>query len=267
MAKIIGIYNQKGGTGKTSAAINIAAFLEKEGANVLAVDTDIQGNFTDAMLAESGSFDRTDNTMNYLVNLLIDSDLQVQDVSQPVSFKLKAKNKPKRVNIDLIPASIDENVKLYNSPFLLKSKLDEVKDKYDYIIIDFPPERPYADFKNESFNIVTLALCCANEILTPCTTDADSLSGFATLTEHIAIIKKEMNPNLYKTSFFINGFNGYKAEKDFLDFCNSIESYSGICIPYSGIFKSSRMIDRPMAWFNNGSNVALAYKNLTEYIK
>lgn len=265
MGKIIGVYNQKGGTGKTSASINISAFLEESGADVLDIDIDAdQGNFTDAMLSSS-DFQECDNK-HYLTDILLDKSLTTKDAIYPVSIKMKSKLKPKHVHIDMIP-SVVEVSKFYSSPYLLKERLEEVKNDYDYIILDFPPERPYADINKNEFNLVTLALCCANEIIIPCTTDADSLSGFFTLSEHIAMVRDNFNPGLYKTSFFVNGYTGFKSEKDFLAYCETLRpAYSGICIPYSGILKTSRMIERPLAWFNSASNIAKAYKELAEYI-
>ena len=265
MGKIIGIYNQKGGTGKTSTCINISAFLEESGFDVLAIDIDAgQGNFTSAMLSEE-VFSDSNKTM-YLSNILSDVSIETKNAIYPVSFQMKAKSKPKHVHIDMIPASKEEE-KFYSSPFILRDKLNEVKNNYDFIIIDFPPERPYADVEKNEYNLVTLALCCANEILIPCTTDEDSLSGFFSLSDHIKLVRQKFNANLYRTSFFINSYTGYKAERDFLAYCETLKpAYSGICIPYSGILKTSRMLGRPLAWFNSSSNIALSYKSFTKYV-
>ena len=262
MAKVIGIYNQKGGTGKTSSAINIAAFLEESGYDVLAIDIDVQGNYTDAMLHVENK-----TQLKTVVDLITNEEVEVKDTSYPVYLVMKSKSQPKRIHIDMIPAPQTETQKLFCDPLALQKTLDKVSKEYDYIIIDFPPERPYADTQKAEYNLVTLALCCANEIITPCTTDIDSINGFVTLTTHINLIKQMYNPYLYKTSFYINGFSGYKIEEEFLDSCKTLPSYSGICIPNSGLLKTSRAIERPLAWFNSKSQIAQSYKALTEYIK
>lgn len=262
MGKIIGIYNQKGGTGKTSSAINLAAFLEERGSDVLAVDIDIQGNFSDAMLLDN--YDR--NELSSIINV-INGDVDIKDACYPVMFRMKSKSQPKRVHIDMIPAPMEETNKLYSDPLLLKKALSKIISEYDYVIIDFPPERPYADTDKMEFNIVTLALCCANEIITPCTTDIDSISGFSTLTTHANILRQLYNPNLYKMSFYINDFSGYSTENEFLECCKTMPSYSGICIPSSGLIKTSRNIERPMAWFNRNSMLAKSYEALAKYVE
>jgi chromosome partitioning protein len=268
MGKIIGIQNQKGGTGKTATSINLAAFLQETG-NVLGVDADIQGNFSDGMLTDKTIFDRDSIHTKYLMDLINDVSLKTSDAIYPVTIKTNSKDRnPKRVNIDMIPASRNEDKKLYNDPYALKKHLDLIKDDYDYIIIDFPPERPYANIGDDTseYNLVTLALCCVDQILIPCSTDLDSLTGCFTLLEHISILKEELNPRLDNISFFINGYSGYSSERDFLDYCKALPWYSGICIPYSGLLKMSRIMYRPMAWYNNKSNLAIAYKKLADYI-
>jgi len=265
MGKVIAVCNQKGGTGKTTTSINLIASLEKRGANVLAVDGDTQGNFTDAMLSEVHEFDRSNGQTKYLKDF-INGDASFEEVVQPVLIKTNSKRKPRRMNIDILPAAQEEGSKMFSNILLFKERLDEVKDKYDYIVIDFPPERPYADTEKGQFNMVAMALCCANEIITPCTADVDSVTGFTTLLQHANVIKEDYNHNLYRISFFLNNITDYKTDRDFLEYCESMAAYSGIWIPQSGLLKTSRVIDRPMAWYNSSSNVAKAYETLADYV-
>ena len=147
MAKVIGIYNQKGGTGKTSSAINIAAFLEESGYDVLAIDIDVQGNYTDAMLHVENK-----TQLKTVVDLITNEEVEVKDTSYPVYLVMKSKSQPKRIHIDMIPAPQTETQKLFCDPLALQKTLDKVSKEYDYIIIDFPPERPYADTQKAEYN-------------------------------------------------------------------------------------------------------------------
>lgn len=270
MGKIIGIYNQKGGSGKTSASINISSFLEENGADVLTIDLDSgQCNFTEAFLPdESELYNEGQKDLKQLSDLLLNSNLSANDAVYPVSILLNSKSRPKHVHIDMIPSFRGEKKKFFATPYLLKERIAELQTEYDYIIMDFPPESPYADIDSKEFNLVSLGLCAANEILVPCSTDTDSLSGFFSLSEHINMIHAEFNPGLYKTSFFINSFNkNFLADREFLEYCETLKpAYSGICVPVSGILKTSRMMKRPLAWYNSNSTVAVAYKELAEYI-
>ena len=261
----IGIANQKGGVGKTTAAINLSACLEEAGYSVLAIDLDLQRNFTDAMLQN-----RVSDIKKTIVDVAT-GKAEIDEACYPVYIKFNSKAHPKRVHIDMIPAPEEEKVKFYSDPLALRKAFESISDKYDYVIMDFPPERPYAELSDngegDKFSLSTLALNACDEIITPCTTDTDSLKGFSNLSKHVSIIKQMYNPTLEKMSFYISSYRGFSAEKDFLDYCKQLPSYSGICIPYSGTVKISRMIDRPLAWYNTNSKVAESFKQLTEYIR
>ena len=261
----IGIANEKGGVGKTTAAINVAACLEEAGYSVLAIDLDLQRNFTDAMLQ-----DRVSEITKTIINVAA-GECEVGEACYPIYIKFSSKVRPKRVHIDMIPAPENEDVKFLSDPLALRKAFESISDKYDYVIMDFPPERPYAEVgengKESKFSLSSLALNACDEIITPCTTDTDSLKGFSILSKHVSIIKQLYNPTLEKMSFYISSYAGYSAEKEFLDYCETMPSYSGICIPSSGIVKGSKMIDRPLAWYNTNSKVAQAFKQLAEYIR
>ena len=269
MGKIIGIYNLKGGTGKTSAAINLSSFLEESGADVLAVDLDTgQCNFTAAYLPAATEEYNSNQSLLQLSDFLANEHIDQKDAIYPVSVSLNARTKPKHIHIDMLPSFPGERQKFFPSSNLLKDRITKYRDNYDYIILDFPPESPYADLEKNEYNLVSLGLCAADEILVPCSTDSDSLSGFFSLIEHIELVRRELNPGLYKVSFFINNYNRkFLAEREFVEYCETLSPiYSGIIIPTSGILKSSRVMQRPLAWYNSNSAVAIAYKALADYV-
>ena len=129
MGKAIAIFNQKGGVGKTTTNINLAACLANRGKRVLILDIDPQGNTT------SGIGVTKRNLKDTVYNILIDPDYNPR----------KAIIKTSVPNLDLIPASVDlagaevELVGMSNRENALKDGLDKVKGDYDYIFIDCPP--------------------------------------------------------------------------------------------------------------------------------
>ena len=128
MGKAIAIFNQKGGVGKTTTNINLAACLAIEGKKVLVMDIDPQGNTTSGL----GVSKRALNATSY--------DLLVEDDISPDSVILQTTVK----GLDIIPASVDlagaeiELVRLEGREKRLKKALDKIRDRYDYIFIDCP---------------------------------------------------------------------------------------------------------------------------------
>ena len=129
MGKAIAIFNQKGGVGKTTTNINLAACLAMKGKKVLILDIDPQGNTTSGIGIQKRSLKNT------IYNILIDKEFDPKKAIIKTNVK----------NLDLIPASVDlagaevELVQIEGRESTLKNGLDKVKDNYDYIFIDCPP--------------------------------------------------------------------------------------------------------------------------------
>ncbi len=176
MAKIIAIANQKGGVGKTTTAVNLAAamaFLEK---NILLVDADPQSNATsglgiDVKSQKLGTYQLLEHTAT--------ADQTIIPTSTP--------------NLDLIPSHIDlvateiELVDQKNREYMLKKSLDTVNDNYDYIIIDCAP----------SLGLITLnALAAADSLIIPIQCEYFALEGLGKLLNTIKSVQKIHNKNL-----------------------------------------------------------------------
>ena len=177
MTKIIAIANQKGGVGKTTTSINLAAGLAYLNKKVLLVDFDPQGNATQGI--------------GYRVGL---KDLTVYDaILNDVNVKecIKTLSKPP---MDILPANINlagadlELAKIeQDREQLLKEALEEIKDNYDFIIIDCPPSLGLLN---------TNALTAADSVLIPVQSEYYALEGITQLLQTIRLVQKLFNPNL-----------------------------------------------------------------------
>lgn len=176
MGRIIAIANQKGGVGKTTTAINLSACLAEKGQKVLAVDMDPQGNMTSGLGMEKNSVDKT------IYDLLI-GEITVEEVI--VENLLD--------NLDIIPTSIDlsaveiELIDIEDKEYVLKKSINEVKDKYDFIIIDCPP----------SLSMLTInAMTTADSVLVPIQCEYYALEGLSQLIHTVELVESRLNSEL-----------------------------------------------------------------------
>lgn len=176
MGKIIAVTNQKGGVGKTTTAVNLAACLAYKGKNVLVVDSDPQGNAT------SGLGINKDNIEFSLYDCLA-------DIKKTKTAVLKTKFRGLSV-IPSLPELSAAEVELASQPkreFFMKNILSEVQDDYDFIIIDSPPALGMI-----TINIMT----AADSLLIPIQCEYYALEGLTQLISSIKSIKKSLNKDL-----------------------------------------------------------------------
>ncbi len=188
MGKIIAFANQKGGVGKSTSAINIAAALGLLGKKTLIVDLDPQGNTTSGV----GINKKQIKTSSYDI-LISRSDTKSAIV------------KTKFENLDILPSNITlagaefELVDTSNREGRFKSAMEKVKDEYDYIIVDCPP----------SLGLLTLnALVASNGVVVPMLCEYFSLEGLTQLMITIREVKKRFNPSLDLAGILITMYNG-----------------------------------------------------------
>ncbi|MDU1224845.1 MAG: ParA family protein [Varibaculum cambriense] len=176
-ARIIAMCNQKGGVGKTTTTINLAASLAEYGRKVLIVDFDPQGAATAGLGVNGNDLDAT------IYNVLLDRNVNVEQVIHPTAIE----------GMDLVPANIDlsaAEIQMVNEvarEMALARALHPVSEKYDVILIDCQP----------SLGLLTVnALTAAHGVMIPMETEFFALRGVALLVETIEKVRDRLNPKL-----------------------------------------------------------------------
>ena len=176
MVNVISVANQKGGVGKTTTTINLAASIADRGYRVLIVDIDPQGNATSGLGIEKSEIDQD------IYNVLID-EVPIQDTIHHTST-------PK---LDMVPATINlsgaetELISMMARETRLKSALDAVSDKYDFVFIDCPPS-----LGQLSINAFT----ASDSILIPVQSEYYAMEGLSQLLNTIRLVQKHFNKDL-----------------------------------------------------------------------
>lgn len=176
MGRIIAIANQKGGVGKTTTAINLAACLAEAGKKVLAIDLDPQGNMTSGLGVDKNEVENT------VYELMLDQCTVKESMEHTVVEHLDLIAS----NVNLAGAEI-ELLGIIDKEYILKKAVDYVKEDYDFVIIDCPP----------SLNMLTVnAMTTANTVLVPIQCEYYALEGLSQLMHTIHLVQERLNPEL-----------------------------------------------------------------------
>lgn len=176
MERTIVVANQKGGVGKTTTAINLAASLAEWEKRVLVVDMDPQGNTTSGLGIDK------DEAENTVYELLL-GECSIEDAIQISEYD----------NLNVLPSNVNlaaaeiELIGMEEKEFILREALNQVKENYDYILIDCPP----------SLSMLTInAMCAADTVLVPIQCEYYALEGLSQLIHTIDLVKDRLNPYL-----------------------------------------------------------------------
>lgn len=188
MAKIISFSNQKGGVGKTSTCVNMAAGIALRGKKVLLIDIDPQGNATTGLGLSKGELERS------VYNVLVD-DMAIKEAITRTTIE----------NLDILPSNIDlagaevELVYLPEREKRLANALRQIITVYDYVMIDCPP----------SLGLLTInALSASDSVIIPIQSEYYAMEGLSQLLNSIKLVNKHLNPELKIYGVVITMYDG-----------------------------------------------------------
>ena len=220
---IISFTNQKGGVGKTTSAVNIAASVASLDKKVLLVDFDPQGNASTGV----GFMDRSNLKSTYDI---IANNLPIEEAIQKTEFK----------NLDLIPSAIDlagaelEIADLPSRERILKRALTAAEDKYDYIFIDCPP----------TLGLLTInALVASEGLIIPVQCEFYALEGLVQLTNTVENIKAYHNPGLETLGILVTMFNSRLNITQSI--MHELRNYYGNLLFKTNIVRNVRLAEAP----------------------
>lgn len=247
MGKIVAFANQKGGVGKTTTCINLAAYVAIMGKKVLILDMDPQGNATSGVGIEKN------NNIKTIYNV-IDGDCSVKEVIRKTHIP----------NLDIIPATVDlagaeiDLVQMSSREKIVKNILARILDLYDYIMIDCPP----------SLGLLTVnALTASHSIVIPIQCEFFALEGLSQLMNTVRLIKHHLNPALDVEGVILT----MKDNRSNLiaEVSREIVKFFGKKVYTTSIPRNIRLAEapshgEPIITYDKNSKGADAYKDLAE---
>ena len=249
MAHIISIVNQKGGVGKTTTAVNLAAGLGILGKRTLLIDIDPQGNSTSGY----GISKRDTKLNSYHV---LTNAAKLESVIVKTQF----------TNVDVVPSGMDlagaeiEMIDLDNRESVLKMAIATVYNDYDYILLDCPP----------SLSLITLnALVASDRVLVPIQCEYYALEGLSQLMSTVRLVKQKYNPELELEGVLLTMYDGrlnltqqvVGEVKRFFP-----RKVFATVIPRTVRLSEAPSFGQPIQYYDKGNKGALAYNALAEEI-
>ncbi len=249
MATVFAIVNQKGGVGKTTTAINLAAYMALEGVRVLLFDLDPQGNATSGLGVDRGQV--TLSTYDVLIE------------GKSIAESMVASQIP---NLSLVPATIDlagaelQLMSMLSRETLLKQAITLARESFDYILIDAPP----------SLGLLTLnALVAADSLLIPMQTEYYALEGVTQLLKTVELVKRQLNPTLEIARVLLTMHD--ERTRIARQVVEEVRNYFGEAVSPNIVPRNVRLTEAPshglpIALYDPKSRGALAYQSIAKEI-
>jgi chromosome partitioning protein len=249
LPRIIAIANQKGGVGKTTTSVNLGAALAEMGYRVLVVDLDPQGNATTGLGVNARELQGS-------IYDVIMNDTPVEDCVEPTSLK----------NLFVAPATIDlagaeiELVPAFSRELKLRRALHELRDEYDYMLIDCPP----------SLGLLTVnGLAAANDVIVPIQCEYYALEGLSQLTRNVSLVQKNLNPSLDIRGIVLTMYDARTKLADQVE--QEVREHFGRTVYQTVVPRTVRLAEapsfgQPIILFDPTSRGAVAYRELAKEV-
>ncbi|MBQ0042822.1 MAG: ParA family protein [Lachnospiraceae bacterium] len=251
MSKIIAFANQKGGVGKTTTTVNLAAYLAKKGKKVLVIDMDSQGNTTSGF-----GQDKTDQENTVYELMLGDCSINEAIIKEVIK------------NVDLIPANANlaaieiEMIGIEGKDYILNNSVEYVKEQYDFILMDCPP----------ALNTATLnALTTANAVMITVQCEYLALEGLGELLKTISLVKERMNDKLKIDGILFTMYDSrtslsMQVVENVTERLNGIYHIYETKIPRNVRLAEAPSFGMPICLYDDKSAGAEAYRKLAEEV-
>ena len=242
---VVAVANQKGGVGKTTTAINLAAAIALQGDRVLIVDLDPQGNTTSGLGIDRSGI--THSTYDVLVH-----EVPIEDMLEPTSVR----------NLYVLPATIDlagaeiELVAAFSREHRLRNAIKDVEGDFDFVFVDCPP----------SLGLLTInALAAADEVLIPIQCEYYALEGLGQLMRNVELVTRSLNPALAVEGVVMTMFDGRTNLAS--DVVAQVREHFGeraydTVIPRTVRLSEAPSYGEPIEAFDEMSRGAIAYREL-----
>lgn len=249
LPRVIAIANQKGGVGKTTTTVNLGAALAELDFRTLVIDLDPQGNATTGLGINYRTLDHT------MYDVLLHG-LPIEDCIEPTEVK----------HLFVAPASLDlagaeiELVPAFSRESKLQKAIAEIRDDYDYVIIDCPP----------SLGLLTVnGLVAATELMVPIQCEYYALEGLAQLTRNVELVRDNLNPQLEISGIVLVMYDGRTRLAE--QVATEVRAYFGskVCrnvIPRNIRLSEAPSFGQPITTFDPSSRGAVAYRELAREV-
>ena len=249
LPRIMAIANQKGGVGKTTTAVNLAAALAELGYRVLVVDLDPQGNATTGLGVNAR------NLQSSIYDVLL-SDLPMEDCIEPTGVR----------NLFVAPATIDlagaeiELVPAFSRELRLRRALERMDGGFDFVLIDCPP----------SLGLLTVnGLAAATEVVVPIQCEYYALEGLGQLMRNVQLVQRNLNPRLELSTIILTMYDARTKLAD--QVAKEVREHFGakVCrniVPRTVRLSEAPSFGQPIIVFDSTSRGALAYRELAKEV-